>query len=68
MWHGMGDNCCNHMSMGAIEHLIQGAIGDNVYVHSIMIGNTPDDDTKAGVCIRQLRSYALVVFFSGNCV
>jgi palmitoyl-protein thioesterase len=38
LWHGMGDSCCNPLSMGAIQKLIESHI-PGVYVHSLMIGS-----------------------------
>lgn len=43
----MGDNCCNPGSMGAVKSTIEKAL-PGVYVHSIMIGKSPDDDTIHG--------------------
>merc|ERR1711936_1527195 len=30
MWHGMGDSCCNPLSMGSIKRLIEEQVGNNV--------------------------------------
>ena len=38
LWHGMGDSCCNPLSMGAIQKLIESHIS-GVYVHSLRIGS-----------------------------
>ncbi|KAG8230141.1 hypothetical protein J437_LFUL010633 [Ladona fulva] len=45
LWHGMGDNCCNSGSMGAIKGMLEDNIA-GVYVKSIMIGNNPIEDTE----------------------
>ncbi|KAK6048120.1 hypothetical protein COOONC_14375 [Cooperia oncophora] len=37
IWHGMGDSCCNPMSMGRIKRLIEENV-DGVYVKSLMFG------------------------------
>jgi len=47
MWHGMGDNCCHSFSMGAIKKMLEGHI-PNVHVHSLMIGNSAEEDTLNG--------------------
>jgi len=47
LWHGMGDNCCNPQSMGFLKSLIEKHI-PNVYVYSVMVGDSPSDDTTAG--------------------
>eukprot|EP00124_Ichthyophonus_hoferi_P001474 Ihof_evm17s77 gene=Ihof_evmTU17s77 len=48
MWHGMGDNCCHPGSMGNIKKMIEAELGDNAYVLSLMIGDTPSEDTDNG--------------------
>jgi len=47
LWHGMGDSCCNPLSMGSIKKLIEQNI-PNVYVLSIEIGTTVVQDTLNG--------------------
>lgn len=47
LWHGMGDNCCNPMSMGSIQKLIQEQIS-GVYVLSLRIGGSIVKDTENG--------------------
>ncbi|KAI8073941.1 palmitoyl-protein thioesterase 1 [Gongronella butleri] len=47
LWHGMGDDCCNPDSMGAITELIQEHI-PGVFVHSVQIGESASDDRNAG--------------------
>jgi len=47
LWHGMGDSCCNPMSMGSISKTIT----DNhngTYVYSIMTGSNVFEDTLEG--------------------
>ena len=48
LWHGMGDNCCNSFSMGAIEKMIEKYKPDIGYIKSLMLGSSPADDTKNG--------------------
>ena len=39
IWHGMGDSCCNPLSMGSIKSLIEKNIS-GIYVKSLEIGNS----------------------------
>jgi len=39
IWHGMGDSCCNPLSMGRIKNLIEKNVSD-IYVYPLMIGNS----------------------------
>jgi len=47
IWHGMGDSCCNPLSMGSIMRMISKSIPD-VYFHSIKIGDSTLADTLNG--------------------
>jgi palmitoyl-protein thioesterase len=47
LWHGMGDSCCNPLSMGSIKKTIQEQI-PGVYVLSIEIGSSVMQDTLNG--------------------
>uniref|UniRef100_A0A8C5DSV7 Palmitoyl-protein thioesterase 1 n=1 Tax=Gouania willdenowi TaxID=441366 RepID=A0A8C5DSV7_GOUWI len=47
IWHGMGDSCCNPISMGAIKKMVEEEI-PNIYVHSLMIGKNVVQDTENG--------------------
>eukprot|EP01089_Gocevia_fonbrunei_P014355 TRINITY_DN3919_c0_g2_i2.p1 TRINITY_DN3919_c0_g2~~TRINITY_DN3919_c0_g2_i2.p1 ORF type:complete len:299 (-),score=47.10 TRINITY_DN3919_c0_g2_i2:3-899(-) len=47
MWHGMGDTCCNPLSMGWIQDLIEKYI-PGVYVYSIEVGGNVVDDELGG--------------------
>ncbi|XP_075867904.1 palmitoyl-protein thioesterase 1 [Nelusetta ayraudi] len=47
LWHGMGDSCCNPLSMGAIKKMIEEEIS-GIYVRSLMIGKTIVEDTENG--------------------
>jgi palmitoyl-protein thioesterase len=47
LWHGMGDSCCNPMSMGSMKKLIEKEIPD-VYVLSLEIGRNVVQDTENG--------------------
>ncbi|XP_034239982.1 palmitoyl-protein thioesterase 1-like [Thrips palmi] len=47
LWHGMGDSCCNPLSLGTITSLLEAHI-DNVYVKSLRIGESFVEDTVNG--------------------
>ncbi|KAL3985647.1 Palmitoyl-protein thioesterase 1 [Acanthocheilonema viteae] len=47
LWHGMGDSCCNPLSLGRIEKLLKANI-PNVYIYSVMIGSNVVMDTEHG--------------------
>lgn len=48
LWHGMGDSCCNPLSLGTIIKLIQKEITPAPYIHSIRIGSNAEEDTVNG--------------------
>jgi len=48
LWHGMGDSCCNPLSMGYISKLLRTTLGSNLYVHSLMLGENVITDTEHG--------------------
>ncbi|XP_015918672.2 palmitoyl-protein thioesterase 1-like [Parasteatoda tepidariorum] len=45
LWHGMGDSCCNPMSMGSIQKFLQQSI-PGVYVKSLEIGSNELTDME----------------------
>ncbi|XP_041358728.1 palmitoyl-protein thioesterase 1-like [Gigantopelta aegis] len=47
IWHGMGDSCCNPLSMGYIKTLIEQKV-PGVYVRSLEIGSNVAEDTENG--------------------
>ncbi|KAL7647922.1 UNVERIFIED_CONTAM: hypothetical protein RMT77_001532 [Armadillidium vulgare] len=47
MWHGMGDSCCNPLSLGRIQKLIENRL-PGIYVYSIQIGDSFLQDTEHG--------------------
>jgi len=47
LWHGMGDSCCFPFSMGHIKQVIEKAL-PGIYVYSIEIGSSIDDDQTNG--------------------
>lgn len=47
LWHGMGDCCCNPLSMGSISKYLEKKL-PGVHVHSLMIGDNVVQDTENG--------------------
>ncbi|XP_071486972.1 palmitoyl-protein thioesterase 1-like [Diadema antillarum] len=47
IWHGMGDSCCNPLSMGSIKSLVEKQI-PGIYVLSLEIGDNIVDDMANG--------------------
>uniref|UniRef100_A0A8C4SKX2 Palmitoyl-protein thioesterase 1 n=1 Tax=Erpetoichthys calabaricus TaxID=27687 RepID=A0A8C4SKX2_ERPCA len=45
LWHGMGDSCCNPLSMGAIKKMVEVEI-PGIYVLSLEIGNNIAEDAE----------------------
>lgn len=45
LWHGMGDSCCNPLSMGSIKRLLEDSI-PSVYVKSLEIGSNQLTDVE----------------------
>ncbi|KAJ3225674.1 hypothetical protein HDU78_010581 [Chytriomyces hyalinus] len=48
LWHGMGDSCCNPDSMGYISTLLSANLNNTVFIHSVRLAATEDDDKQAG--------------------
>ncbi|MEQ2164223.1 hypothetical protein GOODEAATRI_004406 [Goodea atripinnis] len=47
LWHGMGDSCCNPLSMGAFKKMMEEEI-PGIYVLSLMIGKDVVQDMENG--------------------
>jgi len=47
IWHGMGDSCCNPLSMGSIKRFVEKKV-EGIYVRSLMIGENIAADTENG--------------------
>ncbi|XP_078717026.1 palmitoyl-protein thioesterase 1 [Lampetra fluviatilis] len=47
MWHGMGDSCCNPLSLGSFKKMIEEKI-PNIYVLSLKIGDSVLQDVTNG--------------------
>ncbi|XP_050428727.1 palmitoyl-protein thioesterase 1 [Adelges cooleyi] len=48
LWHGMGDTCCNPISLGRIKKVLEKNLGPNSYVKSLRIGNSIEQDAING--------------------
>lgn len=48
IWHGMGDSCCNPLSMGRIQKLIKQNGPEGIYVKSLMLGSNIFSDMEHG--------------------
>jgi len=59
IWHGMGDNCCHSFSMGRIKQILEEHI-PGVYVTSLMIGASPNEDTLNGFFLPVEKQIAMV--------
>tara|TARA_B110000977_G_scaffold127493_1_gene162867 strand:+ start:12152 stop:13195 length:1044 start_codon:yes stop_codon:yes gene_type:complete len=47
MWHGMGDNCCDPVSMGHLKKVMESSV-EGLYVYNVMTGPNPMIDTVEG--------------------
>lgn len=47
LWHGMGDSCCNPLSMGSVKKLLENELNGS-YVLSLKIGNSIISDMSNG--------------------
>ncbi|XP_063041343.1 palmitoyl-protein thioesterase 1 [Engraulis encrasicolus] len=47
IWHGMGDSCCNPLSMGYVKKMVEEEV-PGIYALSLMIGKTVIQDTQNG--------------------
>merc|ERR1712038_408773 len=59
IWHGMGDNCCHSFSMGRIKEMLEQNI-EGVYVRSLLVGNSPNEDTLNGFFMPVKKQIELV--------
>ncbi|XP_076440551.1 palmitoyl-protein thioesterase 1-like [Babylonia areolata] len=59
MWHGMGDSCCNPLSMGSVKKMIEEEVKD-IYVRSLQIGNNIVEDTENGFLMNVNDQISLV--------
>jgi len=47
LWHGMGDSCCNPLSLGTIKEIIESYV-PGIYVYSLQIGSSFEEDVENG--------------------
>ncbi|XP_078094014.1 palmitoyl-protein thioesterase 1 [Mustelus asterias] len=59
IWHGMGDSCCNPLSMGFVKKLVEQEI-PGIYVLSLEIGNTIAEDMENSFFMNVNDQVALV--------
>ncbi|XP_013417210.1 palmitoyl-protein thioesterase 1-like [Lingula anatina] len=59
LWHGMGDSCCNPLSMGNIKKVIEKRV-PGIYVRSLMIGDNVADDTMNGFLLNSNKQVDMV--------
>ncbi|XP_052089152.1 palmitoyl-protein thioesterase 1-like [Mytilus californianus] len=59
LWHGMGDSCCNPLSMGSIKGLIEKQVS-KVYVKSLEIGDNIEEDTINGFFLNANTQISMV--------
>ena len=58
----MGDNCCHSFSMGAVEKMIQKHAPGVNYIKSLMIGDSPTQDTTNGFLLPVNDQLEMVIF------
>jgi len=59
MWHGMGDSCCNPLSLGSFRQFLEKEIPE-VYVLSLQIGKNMAEDTENGFFLNVNRQVSQV--------
>ncbi|XP_046850386.1 palmitoyl-protein thioesterase 1-like [Xenia sp. Carnegie-2017] len=59
IWHGMGDSCCNPLSMGSIKDMVEDLI-PGIYVRSLMIGSSIIEDTINGFLMNANKQIDIV--------
>ncbi|XP_056154944.1 palmitoyl-protein thioesterase 1 [Lampris incognitus] len=59
LWHGMGDSCCNPLSMGAIKKMVEVEI-PGIDVVSLMIGENVIEDTENGFFLDVNKQVSMV--------
>lgn len=47
LWHGMGDSCCNPLSLGSLVKLLKRQL-PGPYIHSLRVGSNIVEDTSNG--------------------
>ncbi|XP_064624573.1 palmitoyl-protein thioesterase 1-like [Lineus longissimus] len=59
IWHGMGDSCCNPMSMGSIKNLVEKQV-PGIYVRSLEVGGNVAEDTYNGFFMNANKQVTMV--------
>ncbi|XP_068121486.1 palmitoyl-protein thioesterase 1 [Hyperolius riggenbachi] len=59
IWHGMGDSCCNPLSMGYIKKMVENKI-PGIYVLSLKIGNNMVEDVENSFLLNANKQVDLV--------
>ncbi|XP_075255348.1 palmitoyl-protein thioesterase 1-like [Convolutriloba macropyga] len=59
LWHGMGDICCNPLSMGSIKRQIERQV-PGIYVYSIMVGDNIVEDFLHGFIMNVNKQVSFV--------
>ncbi|XP_035668253.1 palmitoyl-protein thioesterase 1-like [Branchiostoma floridae] len=59
IWHGMGDSCCNPLSMGSIKSMVEEQV-KGIYVRSLEIGSNIIEDTENGFLMNVNKQVTMV--------
>ncbi|RDD40136.1 Palmitoyl-protein thioesterase 1 [Trichoplax sp. H2] len=59
LWHGLGDSCCNPLSLGRIQKVIESNV-KGIYVRSLQIGTNFFEDTFNGYFLNANKQIAMV--------
>jgi len=65
LWHGMGDCCCNPLSMGSVVSYLEQAV-PGAYVTSLMVGDNVVQDTENGFFLNINKQIDLVCQMVNN--
>ncbi|ELV12383.1 Palmitoyl-protein thioesterase 1 [Tupaia chinensis] len=69
IWHGMGDSCCNPLSMGAVKKMVEKKI-PGIYVLSLEIGKNMLEGVNASYKknLMALKKFVMVKFLNDSVV
>lgn len=59
LWHGLGDSCCNPLSLGRIKNVIEANV-KGIYVRSLQIGSNFFQDTFNGYFLNANKQIDMV--------
>ena len=65
IWHGMGDSCCNPLSIGKIMKGIEN-MAPGIYIHSLEIGNNMIEDVTNGFFMEVNKQVEMACSIIGN--